>query len=343
MSASPVPATVANDCVHRFLFNALDIRGQVLRVGPAWRSLLEGRDYPEPVITVFGELLAVAILLGTGLKHPGRVTIQIQGDGPIDLAVADCTHDLKVRGMVRCGDRLKAKLAILAEARTRTALPATGIEKLTQETGSSERITFADLVGEGKLAISIDNQLTGQIYQSFVPIDGLSVAECFESYFDQSEQLPTHLWLSANESYIGAMLLQKLPLADKKDPDGWARVDQLASTVADAELIGLPAQALLRRLFHEEDVHLLTARPVNNGCKRDPTRVEEMLRTLGRKELDDTVAEQGEVIVRDDMCNFEYRFDAEAIAKLFEEPAQDNPAPKQVDDTPNKKQPPTVH
>jgi molecular chaperone Hsp33 len=329
-----LPATIthtANDSVSRYLFNALDIRGQVVRLGANWQNLLLGREYPEPIITMLGELVAVGVLLGAGLKHPGRVTLQIQGDGPVDLAVADCTHDLKIRAMVRTGERLKGKLAKLVEAKHRATLPpAMRHERFLESADAAppERLTFTELVGSGKLAISVENQLTGQIYQSFVPLDGLTVAECFENYFDQSEQVPTHLWLAADESAVGAMLLQKLPGADKKDADGWARVDQLASTVAHAELTGLPAEQLLHRLFNEEDVTLQPPRLVQNGCVRDASKVEAMLRSLGRKELEDAIREQGEVVVRDDMCNFEYRYDADAIRKLFD------------DDEP---QPPTVH
>ncbi len=342
-----LPATTANDLVHRFLFEQLDIRGQVVRLGPMWQHMLEGRKYPEPVIHLFGELMAVGVLIGTGLKHPGRVTLQIQGNGPIDLAVVECAHDLKMRGMVRVGARLEEQLAKLVRKNEMNALPDASVELVTSGHANlaqvlGERISFSDLVGTGKLAISIDNQLTGQIYQSLVPLDGLTVAECFESYFDQSEQVPTHLWLAANETAVGAMLLQKMPNADKRDADGWARVDQLASTVAAAELTGLAAEPLLRRLFNEEDVRLQPARTVSNGCKRDLSKVEAMLRSLGRKELDSTLVEHGEIVVRDDMCNFEYRFDANDVARLFDatEKTEQQTEPKQSD---NNKAPPTRH
>lgn len=157
------------------------------------------------------------------------------------------------------------------------------------------------------------------MYQSIVPVSGLTVAECFEHYFDQSEQLPTHLWLAANEGGAGALLLQKLPGADAKDPDGWARVEHLAATVTAADLIGLDAAHLLQRLFVEEDVRLFTARPVHCASRRDVKKVESMLRTLGRDEVEAMLAETGEVVVKDDMCNEEYRFDRVAVEALFQD------------------------
>ena len=145
------------------------------------------------------------------------------------------------------------------------------------------------------------------------------MAECFEHYFDQSEQLPTHLWLAATEHGAGALLLQKLPKADLKDADGWARVEQLAASVKPEELIELDAEVLLQRLFHEEDVRLYEAKTVFCDCKRDEEKVKNMLRSLGRSEVEATLTELGEVLVKDDMCNEEYRFDQTAVDALFDE------------------------
>jgi molecular chaperone Hsp33 len=149
------------------------------------------------------------------------------------------------------------------------------------------------------------------------------VAECFEHYFDQSEQLPTHLWLAATPQGAGALMLQKLPKADERDPDGWARVEMLASSVTERELVATPVDLLLKRLFTEEDVRLYEPKPVHSNCTRDEEKVKNVLRSLGREELEGTLAEYGEVIVKDDMCNQEYRFDPAAIAALFDESQAD--------------------
>ncbi len=279
--------TIQTDYSRRFTLDNLDIRGQVVRLSTAWRGLSGKRNYPANVNSYLGEMACVSVLVGAGLKHAGRATLQIQGGAVAKLAVVDCTHELGIRGM--------ASFAAADSA-----------------------ATFAEWVAGGRIALTVARADSSQMYQSIVPVSGITVAECFEHYFDQSEQLPTHLWLAANSEGAGALLLQKLPKADEKDADGWARVEQLAASVTAGELIGLDAEVLLTRLFHEEDVRLYEPRLVQSACKRDEEKVKTMLRSLGRAELDATLAELGEILVRDDMCNEEYRFDRAAVDALFE-------------------------
>lgn len=284
----------------RFTLDNLDIRGQVVRLTDVWRDMHDQRHYAANIRQFLGELACVSVLIGAGLKRPGRAALQIQRKreapggkeiftGP--LAVLDCTEALALRGM----------------AATNSA--TTALDKRAS--------TFSEWVDECTLAMTLTYTGTTQIYQSIVPVSGLSVAECFEHYFDLSEQLPTHLWLAANETGAGALLLQKLPNADQKDADGWARVEQLAASVSELELTTLPAEKLLARLFSQEDVRLYEPKPVTYACKRDVQKVEAMLRSLGREEVEATLAELGIVEVKDDICNQVYRFDAEAVKRLF--------------------------
>jgi molecular chaperone Hsp33 len=274
----------------RFTLDNLDIRGQVVRLGSAWQSLMDGRDYPADIHRYLGELACVAVLVGTGLKHAGRATLQIQGSTNPDsnapkrgarLVVVDCTHQLGLRGMALTDREAEASNG------------------------------FADWVGGGTLALTVLNTDNGQQYQSIVPVSGLSVAEC----------LPTHLWIEASATGAGALLLQKLPGADAKDADGWARMEQLAASVTSDELLNIPVDVLLRRLFAEEDIRLYEPKTVTSACKRDEEKVKNMLRSLGREEVEATLAAEGEVIVKDDMCNQEYRFDKAAVEALFAESA----------------------
>ena len=212
--------------------------------------------------------------------------MQIQGGAFAKLAVIDCTHELGIRGMA-------------------SFVP------------QDNPVSFADWVKGGRVALTVSQFDNDQMYQSIVPVSGLSVAECFEHYFDQSEQLPTHLWIAADAHGAGALLLQKLPKADEKDADGWARVEQLAASVTAEELTNLDAETMLTRLFHEEDIRLYEPKSVFCDCKRDEEKVKNMLRSLGRDELDQTLRETGEIIVKDDMCNEEYRFDPAAVDALF--------------------------
>ena len=287
--------TAVRNYSRRFTLDNLDIRGQVVRLTDVWRDMHVSRHYPANIKQFLGEMACVAVLVGAGLKQPGKAALQIQrkadraGKKPVytgPLAVVDCTEALGVRGMSAADFKDGAA-------------------------------TFSEWVEGCTLAMTLTYTNTTQIYQSIVPVSGLSVAECFEHYFDQSEQLPTHLWLAANETGAGALLLQKLPNADIKDADGWARVEQLAASVSDAELTALPAEQLLARLFHEEDVRVYEAKPVTYACKRDLQKVENMLRSLGREEVEATLAELGYVEVKDDICNQVYRFDAEAVKRLF--------------------------
>lgn len=289
----------------RFTIENLDIRGQVVRLTDVWRDMHNARHYPPHIRQFLGELACVAVLVGAGLKHPGRASLQIQRKrtesdtgaavfaGP--LAVLDCTESLALRGMAGA---------------TYAAANALRVKSVTAP--------FSEWVEDCTLAMTLTYTGTSQIYQSVVPVSGLSVTECFEHYFDLSEQLPTHLWLAANETGAGALLLQKLPNADQRDADGWARVEQLAASVREPELTTLPAEQLLARLFSEEDVRLYEAKPVTYACKRDEQKVERVLRSLGREEVEATLAELGVVEVKDDICNQVYRFDAAAVKRLFE-------------------------
>jgi molecular chaperone Hsp33 len=274
------------DFSQRFTLEKLEIRGQLVRLSQSWRTLLSGRGYPEHVATHLGEIACVSVLVGAGLKYPGRATLQIQGGRHAKLVVVDCTHELGIRGMASFDPDVAPS-------------------------------TFSQWVEGARVALTLSQFDSGQMYQSIVPVSGLTVAECFEHYFDQSEQLPTHLWLAADAEGAGALLLQKLPKADEKDPDGWARVEQLAASVTRAELTHLDAAQLLTRLFYEEDIRLFAPKPVLCDCRRDEEKVKSMLRSLGREELEATLAELGEIVVRDDMCNEEYRFGRAAIDALF--------------------------
>jgi molecular chaperone Hsp33 len=162
-------------------------------------------------------------------------------------------------------------------------------------------------------------------YQSLVPLNGDSIAEIFEHYLKQSEQQPARLFLAASPDGAAGIFLQKLPSADQCDPDGWARIEALASTVKTEELLSLPADELLLRLFHQETVRIFDAQPVVHDCPKDWAKVRAMLRSLGREEVDAVLLEHGEVLIQDDICNHEYRFDARAIDELFRETSADTP------------------
>lgn len=275
------------DYVRRFLFDALDIRGALVSLGGAWHEMHAGRDDAPVVNALLGELAAVSALIGGNLKSPGRISFQLQGHGPVSLLLVDCDEQLQLRGTAR------AKLG---------AGEAAG--------------DFRTLLGDGQLVLTLQGR-RGDPYQSIVPLGGDSLAAIFEQYLAQSEQQPAFLRLTADEYFAGGLFLQKLPNADVKDSDGWNRVLHLASTLQPAELRE-PAANLLMRLFPEEDIRLFDPRPVRYHCPRDEEKVLAMLRSLGRAEVEATLAEQGEIAVEDDICRQSYRFGPEIINNLFD-------------------------
>ena len=276
-----------SDYVQRFIFENLDIRGRLVCLGDAWRRMLEGRDYPDPVARLLGHTTALGVLLGAGQKGAQRLTLQVQGAGPVKLLVADCSPALQIRGM--------------ASFDAGPALPA------------SERT----LLGSGRLALTLEDTASGRMYQSLVPLEGESLELIFEHYLSQSEQLPAFLRLYADGAALCGLLLEKLPQADERDPDGWNRITQLAATLTLEETREVQPYALLTRLFPEELLRVFPLDAVEYHCPDDPEKVRRVLRGLGRDELRTILAEQGEVVIRNEMCNHVYRFCARDVDELF--------------------------
>jgi molecular chaperone Hsp33 len=166
-----------------------------------------------------------------------------------------------------------------------------------------------------------------QPFQSFVPIEGDTLAQVFEHYMAQSEQHPACLILTANEQFAAGLFLQKLPTTDWRDEDGWTRATQLVRTVRNEELYGLDTPSLLQRVFHEETVRIFEPRTVTHDFPPDPDKVRAMLRSLGREEIERIIAEQGQVIVDDDLSNNRYTFTAEEALALFTDAHQPPSSP----------------
>ena len=274
------------DYVQRFLFEELDIRGRLTCLTGAWRRMLDGRGYPPRIVELLGHTTALNVLLGANRKGTGRVTLQVQGSGPVRLLVTDCTSELQIRGMA----------------------------------SYEKDFSFRDqktLLGDGKLSVTLEDGKSGQMYQSLVPLEGDSLEQIFAHYLSQSEQLPAYLRLFADGDAVCGLLLEKLPKADERDPDGWNRVTQLAATLRLDETRDAQPYDLLTRVFPEELMRVFRLYAVEYHCPYDDGKVKDMLRGLGRGEVEAILAEQGEVVIRNEMCNHEYRFDAQAVAELF--------------------------
>ena len=277
---------MTDNLVQRFLLDDLDIRGAVVRLGPVWQGLLEGRDYPPAVTELLGEMCITTLLLADNLKQSGRLTIQLRGQGPVSLLVIDCDENLNLRCMA-------------------------------QHAQSVAPDRPAALLGRGQLLMSLDAPTMKEPYQSIVPLVGENIAAIFEHYLAQSEQLSSRFFLAANGKNAAGLFLQKLPDADARDPDGWSRIEALATTVKPAELLELTPEALLGRLFAEETVRVFSPSAVTAESPEDWDKVRNMLRGLGREEVYEALSERGEIVIRDDLANHEYRFDKAAIDALF--------------------------
>ncbi len=274
------------------------MRGQVVHLDETLRAVLARHDYPEAVQSVLGQALAATVLMASTLKFDGRMTLQIQGDGPLNLVVVQCTHTMQLRAL----------------ARWQRPVPAG---------------RFSDQTGQGRMTITIDTDRRRRPYQGIVPLTGASLQECLSAYFETSEQLPTRLWLAAGRDRCGGMLLQRLPgtRSDDDAEDDWRRVNLLAETLTHGdELVRLGNVELLNRLFYGDDVRLFEACGVEFRCTCSDDGIETMLVALGEKELGAILAEQGEIRVVCEFCNESRRFDRVDVARLLRgHGAPDNP------------------
>jgi molecular chaperone Hsp33 len=291
------------DCLHRFIFERYPIRGHLVHLDAAWRALIEHRDYPPAIRTLLGEAVASSLLLAATVKFEGVLSLQMQGDGPVHLMLAQCTGGLGVRGLARY-----------------SAAALAGVE--SEAAGGAD---IGDLIGAGNLTVTLETDDGAQRYQGIVPLSGRRLAESLQAYFENSEQLPTRLWLHADSHGASGMLLQKLPNAGQRpgvaEPadieDAWRRVQLIGETLTAEELRTLADVQILHRLFNEDDLRLFEPAPVYFRCRCSRERVASMLQGLGEAESRSVLTERGKVEVQCDFCNRAYVFDAVDVAQLF--------------------------
>lgn len=275
---------IQSDSLQRFIFENAQIRGERVHLDASWRTVLENHNYPPVLREMMGELTAAAVLLAATLKLDGSLVLQIQGSGAIKLLVVECGGDLKLRATAKWDGELHGSLN--------------------------------ELVGDGLFVITLAQKDDKPAYQSIVSLEGQSVAEILQNYMTRSEQLDTRLWLTADEHSAAGMLLQKLPEQIASD-DAWSRVTQLAETVRADELMQLPTETLLYRLFHEEYLRLFDVQPVSFNCTCTRDNVARMLMILGQNEVDSILTERQAIEVHCEFCNHRYEFDKVDAAQLF--------------------------
>ncbi|HEY1609555.1 MAG TPA: Hsp33 family molecular chaperone HslO [Paraburkholderia sp.] len=299
-----------NDQLQKFMFSTAPVRGEIVSLANTWQEVLTRRQYPAPVRTVLGEMMAACALMSANLKFDGTLIMQIFGDGPVKMLVVQCSSDLSMRATARLAD------------------------DATQTLGD-EDLSLAELVntrGDGRCVITLDpaNKQPGQQpYQGIVPLSGedgplASIGSVLEHYMRHSEQLDTRLWLAADNTRAVGMLLQKLPgdggivpHPGELDADTWERVCALGSTLSRDEMLEQEPETLFRRLFWQENVHHFEPTGARFQCSCSREKVGAMLRMLGREEVEGVIEERGHVEVHCDYCNQRYEFDPVDVAQLF--------------------------
>lgn len=286
-----------SDSRQRFLLERTQVRGELVSLDATLRAVLERHPYPPAVAGLLGEALAAAALLASTIKFEGALTLQVQGGAPVSLLLAQCTSQGGLRGLARWHGEAPAEMP-------------------------------PRWLGDATLTLTIDQPRTGERYQGIVAVAGGDLSAALESYFRQSEQLPTRVWLASNESRAAGLLLQRLP-GTEEDADAWDRAAQLAETLTRGELLELPGSEVRRRLFQEEDVRVFEPEPVSFRCGCSRERVAETLVSLGREELRSILADEGRVEVHCEFCNHGYHFDAVDVEALFAGTQAEAPTTKQ--------------
>jgi molecular chaperone Hsp33 len=268
------------DSKRRFLFENMDLRGEVVRLHSTLEEVAEVHAYPPGVQQLLGEFLAASVLLASTLKFRGGLTVQARSDREIPLIMAECSSDLGVRAIARGADTARGE-------------------------------TFSQLIGGGQLVLTVTPE-RGSRYQGIVPLSGESLAESIDAYFSQSEQLQTRLYLASDGSSATGLLLQQLPVQLQKDPDrrqaDWERIVVLADTLGAEEMLATAEADLLYRLFHEETVRLFDHEEVRFRCSCSQDRTLAALATIGEQEIREILDEQGAITMDCEFCNQRYVF-----------------------------------
>jgi len=278
-----VETVLPDDVLHRFMLERAGVRGVLVRLGASWREVAGRADYPEAIGILLGQSLAASAMLTGNIKLDGALSIELKSAGVLRLLFTECSDQGRMRGLARWNDPLP------------------------------EPFVVSDLP-DALMAITIGHAERGQRYQGLVDLQQPSLAEALENYFTQSEQLPAKILLAADGEHAVGLMLQRLPgegghsAAD--DEDGWNRIEHLTATLGADELLATSPEQLLYRLYHEESVRLFEPRPLAFGCSCTRDRVESMLRSLGREEVEAALeARDGEIEVICEFCAQRYTFD----------------------------------
>lgn len=286
---------INQDLLHRYLFEKHHVRGELVQVSESFDSMLANHNYPDVVKKILGELLSATCLLTATLKFEGDISVQLQGDGPLQYAVVNGNHEQKMRAVARFDESVQGE-------------------------------TIQDLFGKGYMVITISPD-GGEKYQGVAPLEHPTLAKCIEHYFETSEQLSTRVWLSTNvseqQNKAAGMLLQVLPVEDKAEQD-FQHLEALTETITDAEMLDLPAEQVLTRLYHEDNPQLFTPQPVvyECGCSREKTA--DAILKLTHEDATALIEERGNIEIICQFCLTQYLFDAVDVDALFKNASENS-------------------
>lgn len=279
-------SSIENDSLQRFMFEKTAVRGEIVRLHNSYQTILQQQTYNEYVGNWLGEALCAAALLSATIKFDGVLIFQVQGDGPLKTLLAHSDNELHIRGL----------------AQTRS-------EKIPAN--------FATAVGKGHLVITLKTN-EGPGYQGVVDLSTKSLATAVEDYFHQSEQLATFLFLAADGNCAAGLLLQNMPMqTDTLYDNFWDHITQLAQTLTATELLSLPNQTLLHRLYHEEDILLFEQEHISFRCTCSPEKCEVALKAVPADEIQELLDTHKKIIVTCEFCNHPYDFDAIDVARVM--------------------------
>jgi molecular chaperone Hsp33 len=265
------------DLLYRYTFSAQDVRGELVQLSSSYQRMIQGHNYPAPVQRLLGELMSATALLSATLKFEGQISLQVQGDGPVNFIAVNGSHQQDLRGLARVRDTI-----------------------------ADDNNDFRALFGKAVMIITITPD-DGERYQGVVDADADSLALVIERYFAQSEQLHTRVWLHADGEHAAGMFLQVLPAAGH-DLQAFEHLETLTGSMTAHELYTLGGEEVLHRLYHQEELELYAPQQVSFHCGCSRERTLESLAAVHPDELRAILAEDGEVVMTCDYCLAEYRF-----------------------------------
>jgi len=281
--------TTQVDILHRYLFDDLHVRGELVQLSKTYQQIIEAHEYPLGVRQLLGELIAATCLLTATLKFEGEIAVQLQGDGPIGYLAVNGDHNQKMRGIAK-----------LKEHTDKTSLKA--------------------LIGKGNMVITIRPN-NGEPYQGVVALAKDTLAECLAHYFEVSEQIPTKIWLFHNDetNQVAGSLVQLLPDGDNKEKQqqDFEHLCQLTQTIKQEEIFSLEAKELLYRLYHQEEVRLFDPQVVQYQCSCSQEKCLNAITQIQPSEIKSILAEQGNVSMTCDYCLTTYEFNQEKLEHLL--------------------------